>query len=484
MMAGDVLGTAGRSGLRKADAAHGDDTTFTRWVREGRKVAPRVASPVDPRRFNAYSAAIREGRTTFRGMIQPVEGDRNLLVSGHNNVKIGRDVRKGRMFRGYWIYTLSLEERATCPLTCQHWIDCYGNNMPLAKRVDHRDLIALFERLEIEIDRLLPVAPKRRGRRVQRRVREGVLLRLHALGDFFSPAYVDFWALMLARHDRLGIFGYTAHRKGTPIGDAIERVRLAYPDRFRIRWSDGGEALDCTVSIGGTDDCPPDAFVCPEQTGRVDACAKCGAQGCYRRAPIYPSTRDMTGFDPSAFLDPSQSVATSGDTFAAPEIDVKPAENKDIWQPDPQSVATVAMICELTGDKPHALDLNRVFCQPESGRYVGEAWRRFCLGVCAFTDRYGAECLAAGWSPREIWGIGVSALVDTGDPIVHPRGLLNLGVAGAALMIGKREVIEIRADGIQFIADRLGALQTYWRDHNPINTNPKRFGLLWEVPIS
>lgn len=266
-----------RGGVRKAYASKGDDSTFTRWVREQRSSAPRVGVPAHPRRLSAHMPAIREGRSTFQGMIQPVEGDRNLLVSGHNNIKIGRDVRKGRMFRGYWIYTLSFEERATCPLTCKHWFDCYGNNMPLAKRVDHSDMPALFDRLALELERLIPLAPKRRGRRVQRRVREGVLLRLHALGDFFSPAYVQFWAYMLDKHDRLGIFGYTAHRKGTPIGDAIEEVRRAHPDRFRIRWSDGGEAEDCTVSIAGTDDCPPDAFVCPEQTGRVEACGKCGA---------------------------------------------------------------------------------------------------------------------------------------------------------------------------------------------------------------
>lgn len=270
-------GANNNRGLRKAYASLGDDTTFTRWVRTQRPSAPRVGTPAHPNRLSAHLPAIREGRTTFRGMIQPVEGDRNLLVSGHCNVKIGRDVRKGRMFRGYWIYTLSLEERATCPLTCRHWFDCYGNNMPLAKRVDHSNVTALFDRLALEIERLLPKGPKRRGRRVQRRVREGVLLRLHALGDFFSPSYVRFWAFMLEEHDRLGIFGYTAHRKGTPIGDAIEEVRRAYPDRFRIRWSDGGESEDCTVSITGTDECPPGAFVCPEQTGRVDACGKCGA---------------------------------------------------------------------------------------------------------------------------------------------------------------------------------------------------------------
>jgi hypothetical protein len=217
--------------------------------------------------------AAHAGRTAFLNKIQPVDSRFDLLVSGHANIKIGRDVRKGRMFRGYWIYTLSLEERATCPLTCLHWFDCYGNNMPLAKRVDHRDTIALFEQLEREIGRRLR-SP--RNRIPGNRYRSGVLIRLHALGDFFSPSYVRFWAYMLERHDRLGIFGYTAHRKGTPIGDAIEEVRRAHPDRFRIRWSDGGEAEDCTVSITGTDDKPEGAFVCPEQTGRVQACGKCG----------------------------------------------------------------------------------------------------------------------------------------------------------------------------------------------------------------
>ena len=32
-----------------------------------------------------------------------------------------------------------------------------------------------------------------------------------------------------------------------------------------------------TVSIVNAEDCPPGAFVCPEQTGQFDACGKCGA---------------------------------------------------------------------------------------------------------------------------------------------------------------------------------------------------------------
>jgi hypothetical protein len=46
--------------------------------------------------------------------VKAVDQVASLLVSGHSNIKIGRDVRKAR-FRGYWIYTLSLEERKDVP---------------------------------------------------------------------------------------------------------------------------------------------------------------------------------------------------------------------------------------------------------------------------------------------------------------------------------------------------------------------------------
>jgi hypothetical protein len=74
-----------------------------------------------------------------------------VLVSGHSNVKIGRDVRKGKLFRNYWIFSLSFEERATCPSNCHHWTECYGNAMPFAKRTDHRDFQALTHAIERDI---------------------------------------------------------------------------------------------------------------------------------------------------------------------------------------------------------------------------------------------------------------------------------------------------------------------------------------------
>ncbi|MBY0515046.1 MAG: hypothetical protein K2P78_14230, partial [Gemmataceae bacterium] len=115
--------------VRKADKAHGDDLSLTRWVKEpGRHAKP-------PR--TGLAAADATG-TRFPTRVLPVAAMSAILVSGHSNVKIGRDVRKGKL-KGYWIYTLSLEERATCPTSCEHWRSCYGNAMPFAKRVDHTD---------------------------------------------------------------------------------------------------------------------------------------------------------------------------------------------------------------------------------------------------------------------------------------------------------------------------------------------------------
>lgn len=166
---------------------------------------------------------------------------------------------------GYWIYTLSLEERATCPSTCDHWTTCYGNNMPLAYRTDHTDPTFL-PKLEANIIRLLAV-----------RGRPGILIRLHALGDFYDVSYVLFWTRMLRDHPRLAIFGYTAWLKDTAIGAAIDALVDIHPDRAMIRFSNGGYSSRSTVPIVNEVDCPPGAFVCPEQTEQFEACGKCGA---------------------------------------------------------------------------------------------------------------------------------------------------------------------------------------------------------------
>lgn len=238
---------------RKASAALGDDATLTRFIKtegfhqSGRKVAPMPEDATG---------------TRFKGRVLRVADAGNLLVSGHNNMKLGRDVRKGKL-RGYWIYTLSLEERATCPQSCFHWRDCYGNALHMNKRVDHTDP-AFLPALADEIAGLC--ARKR-----------GVLIRLHALGDFYSTSYVDFWREQLRQHPNLAIFGYTAHPWASTIGQRLELGAIEFDRRWMVRNSNGFSPRMATVSIKAEADCPPNAFVCPEQTGKTRCCATCAA---------------------------------------------------------------------------------------------------------------------------------------------------------------------------------------------------------------
>lgn len=262
------------SRVRKAYARFGDDATLTRFVKIGTRRRAYQPLLIDSERAVSPRLARRraasEGRSIFQRSRKKVGALKNLLVSGHSNVKIGRDVRIGPL-KGYWIYTLSFEERATCPRSCHYWETCYGNNMPYAKRVDHTDLPALTARLEAEIRKL-----------ISQRGRVGILIRLHVLGDFFSVEYVRFWSHMLALHPRLAIYGYTARSPDEPIGREIERLKLIYGQRFAIRWSNGGRDRDCTVPIQPGAERPAGAFICPEQmdladaNGRAILCATCG----------------------------------------------------------------------------------------------------------------------------------------------------------------------------------------------------------------
>lgn len=259
----------GSKHIRKGYAALGDDLTFSRFVRvkgeHKRAPAPRnVPLPT----FG--NPSIEAGRSLFyrKGVKRPDEM-KNILVSGFDNVKIGRDVRKGKLFRGYWIYTLSLEERATCPRSCHHWRTCYGNGMPYAKRVDHT-ATDFLPRLTENIERLLAKPKNGQPRRV------GILIRLHALGDFYSVEYVDWWASILANHPNVAVFGYTAHDPESEIGDAIDFYKTIFGRRFAIRWSNGKAPNDNALPIIREEARPLGAFVCPEQTNRVDGCGKCG----------------------------------------------------------------------------------------------------------------------------------------------------------------------------------------------------------------
>lgn len=245
---------------RLASKAAGDDTTLTRYVRTSTGDARHKQR--QPRLPGMESDFIRQGRTKFSKAVKPVSAMPHLLVDGHSNVKIGHDVRKGK-FRGYHIYTLSLEERKTCPVTCQHWQTCYGNNMPFAKRIDHTDP-EFLPTLEAEIAMLM------------RKPWPGVLIRLHALGDFYSPEYVAFWDRMLRQHTRLAIYGYSAHPNKSSIGWTLHHLRMEWGYRAMIRMSNAPYPVMSTVTIGTPESRPENAFICPEQTRQTQCCATCG----------------------------------------------------------------------------------------------------------------------------------------------------------------------------------------------------------------
>lgn len=197
----------------------------------------------------------------------------------------------------------------------------------------------------------------------------------------------------------------------------------------------------------------------------------------------------MSGFDPSRFMsgDPSPRVAEDGGGWAAPEFEPKAAENRDVWQDEGQSVAGAATVaappCELTLDKPFAADLNRLFCQPESARYAGEAWRRLLLAIHRFADTHAQACLDAGWSDRELFAVPKRAFLSEDEPQTHRSAVRGFSSPAVCFAVGKREVLEITPEWIRIVMDRFGHSGRIMKEHNRINTNPLAFALVWEVPL-
>lgn len=202
-------------------------------------------------------AAVVEGRTKFPHSIVDAADSPRLLIEGKNSRKIGNMVTKGR-WAGMPIYTLTLEERATCPRSCGEWRTCYGNNMNWARR--HRDDGALMPRLAQEIGALAERFP------------HGFVVRLHILGDFYSVEYASFWDTMLAAHPALRIFGFTAHPPSSEIGRYLASMN-ADGDRCWIRFSGGPGAMGSLVIA---DERASVHVLCPAQTGKTDCCGTCG----------------------------------------------------------------------------------------------------------------------------------------------------------------------------------------------------------------
>ena len=181
-----------------------------------------------------------------------------VLKPGSNNKKLGFKITSKR-WEGSRLYSLSLVERETCPTSCHHWNDCYGNNMPFAHRFSVDGLEA---KLESEIETLIKKHPK------------GITIRLHVLGDFYSIEYVNFWQDMLFKYPTLTLFGYSA-RDGDNIGHQIRLLNSRFSERCVIRFSRSKE-YDSFNRFAAEEGFEGDSFLCPEQTKRVQNCADCG----------------------------------------------------------------------------------------------------------------------------------------------------------------------------------------------------------------
>jgi hypothetical protein len=199
------------------------------------------------------------GTTIFLKTVKSPAIVSRLLQPAGNNKKLGdggKAITKGK-WKGMPMYQLTLEERKTCPATCEQWKNCYGNNMPFANRIDHRSP-SFFGALEQEVKAL---ASKHSS---------GFVIRLHVLGDFYSGAYVKFWEEQLSTHPSLRLFGYTHRLKGSAIGRAIERLNTA---GAWIRWSDSGGLMSANTDQNGG---VAEGITCPEQTGKTKSCMTCG----------------------------------------------------------------------------------------------------------------------------------------------------------------------------------------------------------------
>ncbi len=212
------------------------------------------------------ATAIATGRTQYAEYgIKLVTAESNVLKRSMQNDKLGklREWRAGA-FKGMPLYSLTLEERATCERTCNAWDVCYGNNMPFAHRFDVTldGGLALMMRLTVELDKLDKKHPN------------GYSIRLHILGDFFSVAYVDFWREQLETRAALHIYGYT-HRQGE-IKARIDEVWAEHGKRFAIMQSDGGADERKPVALIETTEGADKLPTCPQQTGKASGCLDCG----------------------------------------------------------------------------------------------------------------------------------------------------------------------------------------------------------------
>jgi hypothetical protein len=251
---------------------------------------------------NPDHPALVEGRTLFPARVRDAAEALQVLSPGNQSAKLGDRVEKGA-WRGMLVFSLSLEERATCPRACGNWDICYGNSMPFAWRYrPGADLVA-------RLDRELAGLNDQHG--------EGFVVRLHQLGDFYSVEYVAAWAGWLEKYPALHVFGYTAWPVESPIGAAISRLTQASWARFAIRFSSatpGPQAAITLRTMPEADARSKGAVVCPVQTGKSATCATCAV--CWSPAAQH-RTIAFLAHGPRAI--PVTQMRQSGGQFAKAE---------------------------------------------------------------------------------------------------------------------------------------------------------------------
>lgn len=188
----------------------------------------------------------------------------NMLKPGTNNAKLGGYIT-AKKWQGMAMYSLTLEERKTCPSTCEQWNNCYGNNMPFAHRFDHTapDFYTLLE------EQLAKLNKKHAG--------EGFVVRLHVLGDFFDRNYVFWWGCMMAKYPEVHAFGYTHRSRYSDEGQLIDSHNQSNPHRWQVRFSDDTNTL-MSAHVVDKNYLPVKGqeVICPEQQGKTKSCATCG----------------------------------------------------------------------------------------------------------------------------------------------------------------------------------------------------------------
>lgn len=210
--------------------------------------------------------AVLASKTVYPLTVRDPDGDRMALKRGTHNAKIGDVILKGK-WKGYRVYTLTLEERATCPDSCHHWVSCFGNHMNRADRLRHGP--ELETKLRQEVRELCLRHPG------------GVAVRLHVLGDFYSVEYIRMWAELLEKYPRLVVFGFsaqwqnTSNERGDIAGELMALVSRKWK-RFAIRFSNAPFPRRSTISIETADQIGNrDAILCPQQTGKTESCSTC-----------------------------------------------------------------------------------------------------------------------------------------------------------------------------------------------------------------